>query len=174
MRKRWISVLSVVIILICSMSTVKAGSPHDYVSNFNRGLHMPGLSSTLGSVIGCDYLYGAAGPYSFDCSGLVWYVYYDQNSVPLGITHGSAEIAQYLYGKGANCSSSSLVSYDLIFYDLSTSNDNKFMKIDHVAIYVNDGEGHVLAEARPTYGVVYSTYRRNQSKEVLYADPFVS
>lgn len=45
--------------------------------------------------------------------------------------------------------------------------------MEHVAIYINDSNG-VLAEARPSYGVVYSSYRRNQNKEVFYADPFVT
>lgn len=173
MKKKWLSFLSVVMVLSCSMSSAFAGSPHDSGSTFLRGLKIPSLYSTLHSKIGCSYSYGAAGPNSFDCSGLVWFVYKTQNSIPLGTIHGSAEIAQYLSMKGAGCSSASLMGYDLIFYDISTRNDNKFMGIDHVAIYLNSSEG-MLAEARPTYGVVYTSYRRNQSKEVFYADPFVS
>ncbi len=173
MKKKWLSILCAMIIVCSAMGTVSAGSPHDSSSTFLRGLHIPTLSYTISSKIGCSYSYGAAGPNSFDCSGLVWYTYYLQDGIPLGNTHGSAEIAQYLNGKGASCTSSSLMGYDLIFYDLSTNNDNKFLKIDHVAIYINDSNG-VLVEARPSYGVVYSSYRRNQSKEVFYADPFVT
>ena len=173
MKKKWLSILCAMIIVCSAMGTVSAGSPHDFASSVVRGIHIPSLSSTISSKIGYSYSLGAAGPNSFDCSGLVWYVYYTQDGIPLGSTHGSAEIAQYLYGKGASCTSSSLVGYDLIFYDLSTSNDNKFLKIDHVAIYINNSNG-VLAEARPSYGVVYSSYRRNQNKEVFYADPFVT
>lgn len=174
MKKKFLSMICICIMLCNTIGTVCAGTAHDLISELNRGLKFPSIISTINGKIGCSYSYGSAGPNSFDCSGLVWYSYYLQNGVGLGSTHGSAEIAQYLYGKGGSCTSSSLVSLDLIFYDLSTSNDNKFMKIDHVAIYLNDSNGNMLAEARPSYGVVYSDYRRNQSHEVFYADPFVS
>ena len=172
MRKKWLSILCVCVMLISMTGTVSAGTAHDSNSNLNRIAHLISIANTINSKIGCSYSFGAAGPNSFDCSGLVWYSYYLQNGIGLGSTHGSAEIAQYLNGQGGSCSSSSLVPLDLIFYDLSTSNDNKFLKIDHVAIYLNNGN-NILAEARPSYGVVYSNYRRNQSKEVFYADPFV-
>lgn len=174
MRKKWLSFICVTLMLGSMMGTVSAGTAHDSSSAANRIYHLPGIVSTISSKIGCSYSFGAAGPNSFDCSGLVWYSYYLQHGIALGSTHGSAEIAQYLNGQGGSCTSSSLLPLDLIFYDLSTSNDNKFLKIDHVAIYLNDSNGNVLAEARPSYGVVYSTYRRNQSHEVFYADPFVT
>lgn len=38
------------------------------------------IANTARGKIGCDYQWGAAGPYKFDCSGLVVY-YHAQNNI---------------------------------------------------------------------------------------------
>lgn len=72
------------------------------------------------------YVWGAAGPNTFDCSGLTMYAY---NKVGVSLPHSSR--AQYGYGKS--------VPYgqwqpgDLLFYGSSAGS------IHHVAMYVGDG-----------------------------------
>ena len=72
------------------------------------------------------YLWGAAGPDRFDCSGLTMFAY---NAVGVSLPHSSR--AQYGYGKA--------VAYgdwqpgDLLFYGGSAGS------IHHVAMYVGDG-----------------------------------
>lgn len=129
------------------------------------------VSLLLDEQIGKPYTFGAAGPSFFDCSGLVWYVYRNRN-IDIGTVHSSCDMAQYLYKADKGISSDELVICDLIFYDLSSRNDDKFRKIDHVSAYVNNNSSQVIVEARPNYGVVYSG-RRNKSSEKFYADPFV-
>ncbi len=75
---------------------------------------------------GDPYVWGAAGPSSFDCSGLTMYAY---GQVGVSLPHSSR--AQYGLGKS--------VAYgqwqvgDLLFYGSSASS------IHHVAMYVGDG-----------------------------------
>ncbi|MPZ85426.1 MAG: hypothetical protein GEV28_35585 [Actinophytocola sp.] len=72
------------------------------------------------------YVYGAAGPENFDCSGLTMYAY-----AAAGISLPHSSRAQYGYGKS--------VAYgqwqvgDLLFYGGSPSS------IHHVAMYIGDG-----------------------------------
>lgn len=76
--------------------------------------------------IGDPYVWGAAGPNAFDCSGLTMYAY-----AAAGISLPHSSRAQYTYGRS--------VAYgqwqvgDLLFYGSSAST------IHHVAMYIGDG-----------------------------------
>ena len=79
--------------------------------------------------LGKPYVWGAEGPNSFDCSGLIYYVY--KNAA--GITLPRTSAAQY--SAGVAVSKSNLKAGDLIF-----SSTDGTGNITHVAIYVGNGK----------------------------------
>jgi cell wall-associated NlpC family hydrolase len=85
--------------------------------------------------VGDAYVYGAAGPDAFDCSGLTMAAY---AAAGIGLPHSSG--AQM--GSGTPVSSSSLAPGDLVFY---------YSPVSHVGIYV--GGGMIVHAANPSTGV---------------------
>lgn len=85
--------------------------------------------------VGKRYVYGAAGPNSFDCSGLTMRAW---GSAGVGLAHSSrAQI-----GQGARVSRDALQPGDLVFY---------YSPISHVGIYI--GGGMIVHAANPGAGV---------------------
>ncbi|MFC5728377.1 MULTISPECIES: C40 family peptidase [Nocardioides] len=85
--------------------------------------------------VGDSYVYGAAGPNAFDCSGLTMMAW---GQAGVGLPHSSS--AQY--GSGARVSQSELQPGDLVFY---------YSPISHVGIYI--GNGMIVHAANPGSGV---------------------
>jgi len=81
------------------------------------------------SQIGKPYQWGAAGPDSYDCSGLVMWAY-DQVGVHLDHYTG------YQWNEGAHIPVSALRPGDLVFFATNTSDPNT---IHHVGIYIGNG-----------------------------------
>ena len=79
--------------------------------------------------LGKPYVWGAEGPNSFDCSGLIYYVYKNADSITLPRTSSDQ------YSAGVAVSRSNLKAGDLIF-----SSTDGTGNITHVAIYVGDGQ----------------------------------
>jgi cell wall-associated NlpC family hydrolase len=77
--------------------------------------------------VGKRYVYGAAGPNTFDCSGLVLFAF---QAVGVSLPHSSR--VQYTYGKPV--ASGQWIPGDLLFFGRSASS------IHHVAIYIGDGK----------------------------------
>lgn len=86
--------------------------------------------------VGDSYVYGAAGPDAFDCSGLTMMAWAQAG---VGLPHSSG--AQM--GSGAPVSSSALQPGDLVFY---------YSPVSHVGIYI--GNGQIVHAANPGTGVV--------------------
>ncbi len=96
--------------------------------------------------VGKPYVFGAAGPNSYDCSGLVTAAYASQG---IHLSHQSS--AQYQYNKGTKVSLSSIQPGDLLFWDWDGDG------IDHVAIYI--GNGQMVEAPAPGYSVrIVSVY----------------
>ena len=79
--------------------------------------------------LGKPYVWGAEGPNSFDCSGLIYYVYKNAAGITLPRTSSDQ------YSAGVAVSRSNLKAGDLIF-----SSTDGTGNITHVAIYVGDGQ----------------------------------
>lgn len=79
--------------------------------------------------LGKPYSWGAEGPGSFDCGGLVRYVF--KNSVGINIPMGTE--VQRNYGKAV--SMNSLLPGDLLFWLVKGTNTT-----EHVAIYIGNGQ----------------------------------
>jgi cell wall-associated NlpC family hydrolase len=82
--------------------------------------------------LGDMYVWGAAGPSTFDCSGLVMWAY---QHVGISLDHFTGD----QWNEGAHISRSQLEPGDLVFF---------FADISHVGMYVGDGE---MVDA-PTFG----------------------
>ncbi|HET7389006.1 MAG TPA: NlpC/P60 family protein [Nocardioidaceae bacterium] len=85
--------------------------------------------------IGKAYVYGAAGPNAFDCSGLTMMAW---RQAGVSLPHSAA--AQM--GYGTPVSSSALQPGDLVFY---------YHPVSHVGIYI--GNGNIVHAANPSTGV---------------------
>ncbi len=90
------------------------------------------------SQVGKSYVYGAAGPSAFDCSGLTMMAY---QQAGVSLPHNSG--AQY--SSGPRISESELQPGDLVFY---------YTPISHVGMYI--GNGQVVNALNPSSGVQIS------------------
>lgn len=91
---------------------------------------------------GKNYVWGASGPNSFDCSGLVQYVYKNAAGVNLGRTTYD-QVKQ-----GTTVSMSNLQPGDLLFWGSASAPY-------HVGIYL--GNGKYVHAATPSQGVIVQT-----------------
>jgi cell wall-associated NlpC family hydrolase len=85
--------------------------------------------------VGDAYVYGAAGPSAFDCSGLTMMAWAQAG---VALPHSSS--AQY--GSGPHVASGDLQPGDLVFY---------YSPISHVGMYI--GNGMIVHAANPSSGV---------------------
>lgn len=90
--------------------------------------------------LGAAYVWGAAGPSAFDCSGFVRYVYLQRG---FDLPHSAA--AQFQVG--APVSRDALIPGDLLFFGFRGN-------ISHVGIYV--GNNQMVNAATPNTGVIIS------------------
>ncbi|TYL46214.1 hypothetical protein FXB39_14490 [Nocardioides sp. BGMRC 2183] len=87
---------------------------------------------------GKAYVYGAAGPSAFDCSGLTMMAW-----AQAGVSLPHSSSAQY--SSGTRIAESQLAPGDLVFY---------YSPISHVGMYI--GNGQIVHAANPGTGVVVS------------------
>lgn len=93
---------------------------------------------TAKKYLGSKYVYGAAGPNAFDCSGFTQYIY-KLHGISLNRT------AQAQFSNGSAVSKGNLQSGDLVMFGSSASN------ISHVGIYI--GGGQIIHASTPSTGV---------------------
>lgn len=80
------------------------------------------------SHLGKTYVWGANGPYAFDCSGFTKSVF-DNNGISIPrVSKDQAKVGQYV-------PKSQLQKGDLVFFD-----SNKSSKVSHVGIYLGNGQ----------------------------------
>ena len=91
------------------------------------------------TTVGDQYVWGAAGPTTFDCSGLVVWAY---AHVGISLEHFTG----FLWNEGEHISRNQLQPGDLVFF---------FADISHVGIYV----GHGFMLDAPTFGIPVGIHR---------------
>lgn len=122
------------------LSTSKPSSTTTTPSTPSTPSSSSSIVSYAKSFLGCSYVYGAAGPNSFDCSGFTKYVY----------AHFGKSIPRSSASQYASCtkiSKSSLRAGDLVFFSNSSSGGS----VGHVAIYM--GNGQIIHAANSKRGV---------------------
>ncbi len=119
----------------------------DYESSSALGASAAAMARSL---LGCRYRSGAAGPSSFDCSGLIYYIY-KQLGHP--IARGSS--SQY-YNSGYFVSTSAMQPGDLIFFfDRRFDSSGGTLPTTHVGMYVGDGQ--FIHASTTSYRVQYDS-----------------
>lgn len=124
----------------------------DYVNKTNEEIPTGNtgtqIAATSYNYLGYSYVYGAAGPNAFDCSGFTSYLYRQ-----FGVT--IPRTADYQAEVGMPVDKSNLTPGDLVFF---SNRSNR--SINHVGIYVGNGE--FIHASTSTRGVVkdslYSNY----------------
>lgn len=98
--------------------------------------------------VGKPYVYGAAGPNAFDCSGLVYYCY--NRTTGKYVNRSAASLAY----NGTYVSKGNLQPGDLVFFNSGTS------RIRHVGVYIGNGQFiHAPSPGkRVRYENLYSSY----------------
>lgn len=121
------------------------GVPADLENAINNGGgSTPNISEARNKIVqlakaqlGKPYVWGASGPSSFDCSGLVYYVY--KNAVNISVPRKSSVQATF----GKYVSVNNLKPGDLIFWG---------KPVTHVGIYI--GDGNVIHAPEPGQSVI--------------------
>lgn len=157
------------------VASLKAGNVVDIVADVGNGWYQIGsgyisseyvtlvgadyqASSALGasaaamakSLLGCRYRSGAAGPSSFDCSGLMYYIYKQ-----LGHPIARGSYSQY-YNSGYFVSTSAMQPGDLIFFfDRRFDSSGGTLPTTHVGMYV--GNGQFIHASTTSYRVQYDS-----------------
>lgn len=96
----------------------------------SRDAKVAAVIKTAQAQLGKPYVYGSKGPSSFDCSGLISYVF--KQAIGMNMSGNSASQSY----KGTKVSLSSLQKGDLIFWSHNGSNTGVY----HVAIYIGGGQ----------------------------------
>lgn len=99
------------------------------------------------SKLGCSYVYGAAGPSTFDCSGLTYWIH---NQLGISIPRTASAQSQ----SGTYVAYANLQPGDLVFYNTSGSG------VSHVGIYTGNGK---MIHAPKTGDVVKEVSIHNNS-----------
>lgn len=105
------------------------------------------IAATACNYVGCSYVWGATGPSSFDCSGLVSYVY-----SAYGISVPRTAASQYYSGTKIDVDTAIYTPGALIFYH----------DLGHVAI--SNGDGTVVHASGSDTGVIIS--------DAYYSSPY--
>jgi peptidoglycan DL-endopeptidase CwlO len=128
------------------LASASSGGPVDVPSNVPASGRAGAAVDFAMAQVGEAYVYGAAGPSAWDCSGLTMMAWAQAG---VGLPHSSS--AQY--GSGPHVAASDLQPGDLVFY---------YSPISHVGMYI--GNGLIVHAANPGAGVRVSE---------LYSMPYV-
>ncbi len=105
-------------------------------------------------LLGVKYVWGGSSPSGFDCSGFVYYVFGHFN---IDLDRSSASMAS----NGTAVSRSDLQPGDLVFFDTNGG----LNQINHVGIYIGDGEFIQASSSSSAHKVVISTLASGFYKE---------
>ena len=126
------------------------------VSNTSTNSNMDKAIDLLKQQVGKPYVWGNEGPDSFDCSGLVQYIY--KNALGKNLPRVSYEQAKV----GQAVSRENLQPGDLIFFD--TMNKGR---VSHVGIYIGNNE--FIHAANSKKGVIKSSLTGYYDKKFVNA-----
>ena len=108
-------------------------------------------------LLGIKYVWGATGPYKYDCSGFTQKVYRDAGINIPRVSRDQARVGQYV-------SFNNLQKGDMVFFD---TNKKRTGKVSHVGIYLGDGN-FIHASSAAKKVVVF-----NFNKKTFYKKRFL-
>ena len=108
-----------------------SGSSSSSSSNSSTSVSVDKVLDFAHQQLGKPYVWGAQGPNSFDCSGLIYYVY--KNAANITLPRTSVEQSKF----GTTVSKSNLKAGDLVFFDTNGPNNGA---VSHVGIYAGGGQ----------------------------------
>ena len=108
-----------------------SGSSSSSSSNSSTSVSVDKVLDFSHQQLGKPYVWGAQGPNSFDCSGLIYYVY--KNAANITLPRTSVEQSKF----GTTVSKSNLKAGDLVFFDTNGPNNGA---VSHVGIYAGEGQ----------------------------------
>ena len=108
-----------------------SGSSSSSSSNSSTSVSVDKVLNFAHQQLGKPYVWGAQGPNSFDCSGLIYYVY--KNAANITLPRTSVEQSKF----GTTVSKSNLKAGDLVFFDTNGPNNGA---VSHVGIYAGEGQ----------------------------------
>ena len=108
-----------------------SGSSSSSSSNSSTSVSVDKVLNFAHQQLGKPYVWGAQGPNSFDCSGLIYYVY--KNAANITLPRTSVEQSKF----GTTVSKSNLKAEDLVFFDTNGPNNGA---VSHVGIYAGEGQ----------------------------------
>ena len=141
------------ILLIAFISSKQFQTDLETIENseFLLGASNGGKADTIVSCakskVGYPYVFGQAGPNSFDCSGLALFCH---KQAKIAIERRASAQAT----KGTKVSRSNLKAGDLVFFDWDGDKS-----VDHVGIYI--GGGYIVHAADESKGVVKANINTN-------------
>lgn len=144
-KRTLLKLTAAVSLFVAGLATVNAVKPADAsqtVQAASKADTRDDIVKLARAQVGKGYVYGATGPYAFDCSGLVQYVFRKAADITLGRT-----TYQQVYS-GKSVSLKNLKKGDLLFWGSASSPY-------HVGIYV--GNGRYVHAATPGQGVIEQT-----------------
>lgn len=109
-------------------------------------------------LVGSPYVYGAVGPENFDCSGLIYYTARKSVGIQLPRT------AKAMYNYCRIVPESKREIGDLLFFRPSSSSE-----INHVGIYIGNGQFISAISDGPNSGVIISSLNQDYWKPRYYA-----
>lgn len=141
-----------------SNNSSSSSSNNSSVPNYGAGVSAA-ISYACSRVGNSSYSYGASGPNSFDCSGLVWWAFNKAGlSIPRGQNMGrngsNSMVARALNGGGWTTDAGSLSAGDLCFWSYSGSTSSTY----HVALCIGGGQ---IVHAIPGGVTISSVYWEN-------------
>ncbi len=99
-----------------------------YANSSSMSVKQRDVIAVVKTKLGKPYVWGATGPNSFDCSGLMQFAY---KKVGINIPRTSYDQSMY----GTSISKSNLQPGDMVFFDTMGKG-----RVSHVGMYVGDGE----------------------------------
>ena len=116
---------------LSSTKPSNSGSSSNSSSNSSTSVSVDKVLDFAHQQLGKPYVWGAQGPNSFDCSGLIYYVY--KNAANITLPRTSVEQSKF----GTTVSKSNLKAGDLVFFDTNGPNNGA---VSHVGIYAGGGQ----------------------------------
>ena len=95
----------------------------------SRYSHIKAVESSAKQLLGIKYVWGATGPYKYDCSGFTQKIYRDAGINIPRVSRDQAKVGEYI-------SYNNLQKGDMVFFD---THKKKTGKVTHVGIYLGNG-----------------------------------